>query len=195
MTHKELLDALDAFATHFIMFFLYSYPFISIIGINSSVKWEERGPAVCQRAASRRRWSMLADSETKPGDRAGDGSANRGPFIIGVAGGTASGKVGIRLSFRRPACLVSCLWYMDWSLLLEDNLKMEKKTHILKWVLWPLGWNPSVLLWDQSDCVSCSGQYSAFKTSQHVHLPNNTFWSVDMKTGLWDSDVVVVITW
>lgn len=35
---------------------------------------------------------MLADSETMSGDPAVNGTSNRGPFIIGVAGGTASGK-------------------------------------------------------------------------------------------------------
>lgn len=38
---------------------------------------------------------MAGDSETKPGDQAENESNNRQPFLIGVAGGTASGKVGV----------------------------------------------------------------------------------------------------
>ncbi|XP_075874680.1 uridine-cytidine kinase 2-A-like isoform X1 [Nelusetta ayraudi] len=38
---------------------------------------------------------MLADSETMPDDPAGNGTSNREPFIIGVAGGTASGKSSV----------------------------------------------------------------------------------------------------
>lgn len=79
---------------------------------------------------------MLADSETKPGDRAGDGSANRGPFIIGVAGGTASGKVGIRIPLLR-VCLsgvqpVWCPVCDKWTLILGDNLKIGKEKIYIK---------------------------------------------------------------
>ncbi|KAG8003291.1 Uridine-cytidine kinase 2-B [Nibea albiflora] len=38
---------------------------------------------------------MPADSETKPGDQAENESCNREPFLIGVAGGTASGKSSV----------------------------------------------------------------------------------------------------
>lgn len=41
---------------------------------------------------------MPGDSETKPGDQAENENSNREPFIIGVAGGTASGKVGINIT-------------------------------------------------------------------------------------------------
>lgn len=37
---------------------------------------------------------MAGDSATKPGDQAENESTSRQPFLIGVAGGTASGKVG-----------------------------------------------------------------------------------------------------
>uniref|UniRef100_UPI0037E9575A uridine-cytidine kinase 2-A n=1 Tax=Semicossyphus pulcher TaxID=241346 RepID=UPI0037E9575A len=38
---------------------------------------------------------MTGDSETKPGDQARNESNNRQPFLIGVAGGTASGKSSV----------------------------------------------------------------------------------------------------
>ncbi|XP_019936807.1 uridine-cytidine kinase 2-A [Paralichthys olivaceus] len=38
---------------------------------------------------------MAGDSDTKPGDKARNESANRQPFLIGVAGGTASGKSSV----------------------------------------------------------------------------------------------------
>lgn len=70
--------------------------------IDTIIKWEERtrsaGTPVCQRAAPRCRWSMPGDSETKPGDQAENESHTRQPFLIGVAGGTASGKVGISIN-------------------------------------------------------------------------------------------------
>jgi len=37
---------------------------------------------------------MTGGNETKPGDHGENDSDNRQPFLIGVAGGTASGKVG-----------------------------------------------------------------------------------------------------
>uniref|UniRef100_A0A3Q3QU96 Phosphoribulokinase/uridine kinase domain-containing protein n=3 Tax=Monopterus albus TaxID=43700 RepID=A0A3Q3QU96_MONAL len=38
---------------------------------------------------------MAGDSETKPGDQAENESNNKQPFLIGVAGGTASGKSSV----------------------------------------------------------------------------------------------------
>lgn len=38
---------------------------------------------------------MAGDSETKPGDQAENETVNRQPFLIGVAGGTASGKSSV----------------------------------------------------------------------------------------------------
>lgn len=43
---------------------------------------------------------MPGDSETKTGDQAENESGNREPFLIGVAGGTASGKVGINITLQ-----------------------------------------------------------------------------------------------
>lgn len=78
--------------------------FTSSISKGGGVRWEGYSPLVCQRAVLPRRWRMLADSETMPGDPAANGTSNREPFIIGVAGGTASGKVGIRNAALHVDC-------------------------------------------------------------------------------------------
>lgn len=136
------------FSFLFFVFFLASSSeqFISSISNGGGVRWEGYSPPVSQRDASPRRWSMLADSDTMPGDPAGNGTSNREPFIIGVAGGTASGKVGILIAALHVDrhCLIGvwvCLCVcepkqLDWSLFLGGQCMDEMRWDEGRRIFW-----------------------------------------------------------